>query len=519
MNRGRILEVVLTMLGAVLLLIASVGKYPYGFYMVLRLVITVGAVYWAWRVYKAGLQVWTWIFVAVALLLNPFLPIRMQRTQWQPIDLCLGILLIGWSGYWLFRKRTREFEIKRLAEEKAKEINGAYQVLSDTQKRRLYRIAGTAVLLLIGGRFSMVVPSSESGLNRIVTSIITSGLAFGCFAWAAWLWSRSISKVLSKIGITIFAMQAIVAGCLIVCAIHALNFVSLTAISSTPETQLRTSISGTSFPPVPNQNKASDASKGADTNGVSDASARCHPPVFSQQELSALEQKAVSGDAAAQCGLGLIYKEGQGIPPDDTQAAFWFRKAAEQGNSNAEYMLGNLYLNGAGVPKDETQAVFWYRKGVEQDDAEAQDALGDIYDSGRGVSRDYAEAALWYRKAAEQDDSDAQDSLGNLYYKGQGVPQDDAQAATWFRKAAEQGDAEAQYHLGGLYFWGRGVSQDYAEAYFWLDVAVAGNLDSFSAEWIAKYRDKAASHLTPADLFRVQKRARKWFEAHQAKPQ
>ena len=43
------------------------------------------------------------MFVAVALLLNPFLPIRMQRAQWQPIDLCLGILLIGWSGYWLFR--------------------------------------------------------------------------------------------------------------------------------------------------------------------------------------------------------------------------------------------------------------------------------------------------------------------------------------------------------------------------------------------------------------------------------
>ena len=230
----------------------------------------------------------------------------MQRTQWQTIDLYLGILLIGWSGYWLFRKRTREFEIKRLAEEKAKEINGAYQVLSDTQKRRLYRIAGTAVCLLLGGRFSTVVSSSDSGLSLIVNSIMTSVLAFGSFALAAWLWSRAISKVLSKIGIANFTMQAIVTGCLIVCATHALNFVSLAAISSTPETQLRTSISGTNFPPVPNQNKASDASKGVDTNGVSDASAGCHPPVFSQQEFSTLEQKAANGDAAAQCGLGLI---------------------------------------------------------------------------------------------------------------------------------------------------------------------------------------------------------------------
>lgn len=38
-------------------------------------------------------------------------------------------------------------------------------------------------------------------------------------------------------------------------------------------------------------------------------------------------------------------------------------------------------------------------------------------------------------------------------------------------------------------------------------------------ELAAKSRDEAASHLTPADLSREQERARKWFEAHQAKPQ
>ena len=59
MNRERIVEVVLTMLGAVLLLVASAGKQPYGFYMVLRLVITVGAIYWAWRVCKAALWGWS----------------------------------------------------------------------------------------------------------------------------------------------------------------------------------------------------------------------------------------------------------------------------------------------------------------------------------------------------------------------------------------------------------------------------------------------------------------------------
>jgi hypothetical protein len=65
------------------------------------------------------------------------------------------------------------------------------------------------------------------------------------------------------------------------------------------------------------------------------------------------------------------------------------------------------------------------------------------------------------------------------------------------------------------YALGHGVPQDFAEAYFWLDLAAAGPL----AEWAAKDRDEAASHLTPADLSREQERARKWFEAHQTKPQ
>ena len=101
----RILEVAVSAAGAALLLFAAAGKHPYGFYMLLRLLITVGAAYWAWRVYQVGLRAWSMVFVFVALLLNPFLPIRMQRAQWQQIDLWLGILLFGWSGYWLLRKK------------------------------------------------------------------------------------------------------------------------------------------------------------------------------------------------------------------------------------------------------------------------------------------------------------------------------------------------------------------------------------------------------------------------------
>ena len=104
MDSKRVWEVAVTVLVAILLIVAAEGRHPYGFYMVLRPAATVGGAYWAVRVYRAGPRGWMWAFLAVALLLNPILPVRMQRSQWQPIDMCLGLLLLGWSGYWAIRK-------------------------------------------------------------------------------------------------------------------------------------------------------------------------------------------------------------------------------------------------------------------------------------------------------------------------------------------------------------------------------------------------------------------------------
>jgi TPR repeat protein len=142
-----------------------------------------------------------------------------------------------------------------------------------------------------------------------------------------------------------------------------------------------------------------------------------------------------------------------------------------------------------------------------------------LYCNGQGVPQNYAQAAFWWRKAAEQGDDQAQFNLGLSCDKGRGVKKDHTQAAFWWRKAAEQGFAPAQHNLGVLYHYAQGVPRDYAEAYFWYALAAAGKADASNAKDAAKYRDKAASHLTPADLSREQERAREWLEAHQAKPQ
>lgn len=113
LDKRSILEAVLTILLAFLLLFAAMEEHPYAFYNLLRLVTTMGAVYWAVQVYRAEMRGWTWVFATVALLMNPFLPLHnMHREGWQPIDVGLGVLLLAWSGYWLIfksRKTIRQF--------------------------------------------------------------------------------------------------------------------------------------------------------------------------------------------------------------------------------------------------------------------------------------------------------------------------------------------------------------------------------------------------------------------------
>ncbi|MBQ0062898.1 MAG: sel1 repeat family protein [Prevotella sp.] len=150
-----------------------------------------------------------------------------------------------------------------------------------------------------------------------------------------------------------------------------------------------------------------------------------------------------------------------------TEAAKWFRKAAEQGDADAQYNLGACYYNGYGVTKSYAEAAKWYRKAAEQGDADAQCMLGICYYGGDGVAKNYTEAVKWYRKAAEQGLAQAQYNLGNSYNNGKGVTKSDTEAVKWYRKAAEQGLAEAQYCLGNFYYNDEGVTKDYAEAVKW----------------------------------------------------
>ncbi len=122
-----------------------------------------------------------------------------------------------------------------------------------------------------------------------------------------------------------------------------------------------------------------------------------------------------------------------------------FNGAAEQGNATAQFYLGNYYYYGKGnISTDNSKAAEWYRKAANQGDDYAQVILGYMYENGIGTTVNKAEAVKWYRKAANQGNAAAQWNLYLCYRDGKGVAKNTTLANQWLKKAADNGDSDAQ---------------------------------------------------------------------------
>jgi len=196
--------------------------------------------------------------------------------------------------------------------------------------------------------------------------------------------------------------------------------------------------------------------------------------------LEDLRPLAEQGHVVAQTLLGVLYRDGKGVPQDDKAAAKWFRIAAEQGFHVAQHSLGVMYMDGRGVDADHGEAAKWLRPAAAQGDADAQVNLALIYlkgdgldvahqvagavsevaadliakyveEFGDGILQDFGKVRKWAGLAAGQGHPNAQAILGSLYEEGMGVPQDHGEAARWYELAAEQGHPVARERLGQLH--------------------------------------------------------------------
>ena len=77
-----------------LLLAIPSGIWPYGYYQILRWVVTATAIYVAYNARRGGKPAWSWVMGMVAVLFNPLWPIYLSKGTWIWLDLIVAILFL-----------------------------------------------------------------------------------------------------------------------------------------------------------------------------------------------------------------------------------------------------------------------------------------------------------------------------------------------------------------------------------------------------------------------------------------
>ena len=224
-----------------------------------------------------------------------------------------------------------------------------------------------------------------------------------------------------------------------------------------------------------------------------------------QKALERLMMLSEQGHTNAMFSLGRMYRDGEGVKKDPSEAEKWFSKASSLGNEWAGVNLGDMYRSGKGVGRSGIAAVKWYMQAAGNGSVRAKIDLGDMYKNGDGVACDYTNAMKWYKKAAGQNSSEAIFNIGSMYRYGQGVRQDFDEAAKWYGRAALLGDYDSPYELGEMYrdeSWSR---HDLNEALKWYRKA------SDKDNGAAQYRI-GTMYENGIGVERNQDEALKWYE-------
>ena len=79
------------------MLLLALAPLPYGYYTLLRLVVTGCAGFISYQSYEKKSKAWLAIFGFIALLFNPIIPVHLDRETWAIIDMiCAGVFVFHW---------------------------------------------------------------------------------------------------------------------------------------------------------------------------------------------------------------------------------------------------------------------------------------------------------------------------------------------------------------------------------------------------------------------------------------
>lgn len=133
-----------------------------------------------------------------------------------------------------------------------------------------------------------------------------------------------------------------------------------------------------------------------------------------KERIAMLRKQGEAGNADVQFRLGMIYREGLGVPRDYAEAIKWLEMAARQGNADAQFRLGMMYYRARGVPQDYVKARFWLDKAAAQQHDRALLVIGRMVEMGEGAQKDREKAMDFYRRSADRGNGKAKERLQHM---------------------------------------------------------------------------------------------------------
>jgi len=168
------------------------------------------------------------------------------------------------------------------------------------------------------------------------------------------------------------------------------------------------------------------------------------------------------GDPEAQCDLGYMYSFGCGLAQCKTEAAKYYKLAADSGLARAQHNLAHMYDTGDGIVKDQSMAINYYKMAADRGDISAQYNLGYMYDA----TGQESDAIKFYEMAAGQGFCNAQFNLGELLWRYNTTKKEKGIGIYYYQMAADQGDLDAHLRLGRIYEKGNYTKKDLTKSIY-----------------------------------------------------
>jgi len=79
---------------SVFMLLLAIPRLPYGYYILLRWVVSLTALFSTWVAYEYKYKFWVFMMGGIAILFNPIIPVHLTKGIWVVTDIVVAILFL-----------------------------------------------------------------------------------------------------------------------------------------------------------------------------------------------------------------------------------------------------------------------------------------------------------------------------------------------------------------------------------------------------------------------------------------